>query len=113
MVVDRYSQPDLKEEPDFAEERTYQIRGRASAGANETSDLIETEQVLDDSAALASVQESTRLLAAETIDGAGDEEAEKDSAENHTLDMHPERSIPRLKHADFARLFSNLRRNAQ
>ncbi len=115
VVVDRYSRSDVEPEPAPTEDPTYQIRAEEPSDvkgddllpepveASLEEEAVSTPAELPDTAALeVGLQETD---ASEEVDG--------QSIGTRTLDIHPEDAIPKLKHKDFARLFSNLRHTAQ
>lgn len=106
VVIDRYSQPDIKREDESTED---------PLNANESCiPPAEPKDTSHDSEEFVFEDESSRVSVAEASEEIAEaEDPEDNSIEKHTLDMHPDRSVPKLKHADFARLFSNLRRTAQ
>ena len=114
MVVDRYSRSDAELEKDVSEEVAHPLRAEAQSDEYEENDLLETVEAPQDLQDDVPVVESSEALPLEALDqGIPLEEADDRLVGNHTLDIHPEESVPKLKHADFARLFSNLRRTAQ
>lgn len=114
VVVDRYSQTDTQPEAPSPKEHTYQLRAEQSFDEHEEDDLVHSVEIGSDEqedAPAAKLLETPSQEAPEQP--AATQETDEQPAENQTLDIHPEQSIPKLKHADFARLFSNLRRTAQ
>lgn len=114
VVVDRYSRTEVEAETAPAEQQTYQLRAEASSREQEGNFAMSAETPLAGEAAPLST-ETPDTPAFEEFDRQVAEQAETDdqSVEPQTLDIHSEESVPKLKHADFARLFSNLRRTAQ
>ncbi len=115
VVVDRYSQTDAEPEAAPLEEQTYQVRTVEPTPVQTDDDLeqsVETPIEVKADTAPAELPETAAIEALEQ-QVAEPEEADDRSTETQTLDMHSERSVPKLKHKDFARLFSNLRRAAQ
>ncbi len=118
VVVDRYSRTEIEaetapvEQP--VEQPAYPLRAEASgreqeddlAAASETPLVAEAEPLLTESSDTPVPEEPDQQVAEQ-------EKADDPSSERQTLDIHSEEPIPKLKHADFARLFSNLRRTAQ
>ncbi len=114
VVVDRYSQPDIQSEALSPDEPTYELRAEAPIDAREENDLAHSVEVgCDEQEDVAAAEALETSPPAAPEQPAAVLESDEQSVENRTLDIHPEQSIPKLKHADFARLFSNLRRTAQ
>jgi type II secretory pathway predicted ATPase ExeA len=115
VVVDRYSRTEAEAESAPTEEPTYEIREEESPQVQADDDSARTiETPLDIQAdGLSAETPDTPAIEALEEQVAEQEEADARSTESHTLDIHTDRVIPKLKHKDFARLFSNLRRTAQ
>lgn len=114
VVVDRYSQTDIQPEASSPEEHTYQLRAERPFDGHEENDLLHSVEIGCDEQEDAPAAEAPEIPTQEAPEQpAAVLETDERATENHTLDIHSESSIPKLKHADFARLFSNLRRTAQ
>lgn len=115
VVVDRYSQTDVQSEASMPEGDTYQLREGQPSDGHEEDEVLHTVEIACDGQDDVSAAEfaDTAVPEASEQASAEPEDADEQVAACHTLDVHREESIPKLKHADFARLFSNLRRNAQ
>jgi type II secretory pathway predicted ATPase ExeA len=115
LIVDRYSRTDSEEEEASIGEPTYLIRTEELHRIRDDGDLA---QAMDTPATLGTdtpTPESPDIptLQASEQQVVDQEEVDLQSTETHTLDIHSKPPVPKLKHADFARLFSNLRRTAQ
>ena len=114
-VVDRYSRSRASEP-----EQTYRVRSdeetldtepAAEVHSFETPMVAEAE--VAETEASGTVEPEPIVAEEEVSEAEVAELAAEESEEARTLDMRSESPVPKLKHADFARLFSNLRRTAQ
>lgn len=114
VVVDRYSKADLDDDSRLTDKPTMPAHSHAAARAA----LDGEAEPASDAPAAARADTSTAdpnatgLKPADPL-VAGQEKADEPPTEVHTLGIHPKPPLPKLKPADFARLFSNLRRTAQ
>lgn len=115
VVADRYSRAEVEPEPAPAENRTYRVRREEPTQVPEDDIPDQAVKATFDVEADAPLAERPDVAAPEAFEQkvAEQKETDEEPAETHTLDLHSEGSVPKLKHADFARLFSNLRRTAQ
>ena len=114
VVVDRYSQADATLVDGPSKDQTYRLQAEGAADLTEGNEEVQAIELAAEEAEDAPAAELPDMPAAEPVEASDGPETDDQQAEqSHTLDMHPERSIPKLKHSDFARLFSNLRRSAQ
>jgi hypothetical protein len=112
-VVDRYSRSRESESEQTyrvrSEEETLDTEPAAEMKSFEAPMVAEAEAaVVDEPEPIVAEEEASEPEVAEVAELAAEE-----PAETHTLDMRSDGPVPKLKHADFARLFSNLRRTAQ
>ena len=114
VVVDRYSQTDTSQDDVAPEQHTYQVRAEEPGNEQVSDDLVRAVETPLEPNRSEPAAKSSPAPTLETPERTNEPDvAAEQSEENHTLDLHPEKSVPKLKHAEFARLFSNLRRTAQ
>ncbi len=108
IVVDRYARTEAEVAP--GQELAYKFRTEEPAQLREEESPLVKTAVGD-----GTIAGFPAVATGETPEpeSCAEEEADGLSGEVHTVEMHVKPPIPKLKHADFARLFSNLRRTAQ
>jgi hypothetical protein len=130
IVADRYTQPDADQpassgdRPASAAERAEPSVERGVAQATHSFEVGEALEISSCGPAVATVPAASspagQVFAGHdkiAADQAGHDKvshkADQPSEATDTLDIRCNRPLPHLKHSDFARLFSNLRRRAQ
>ncbi len=114
-VVDRYTRADFEEETASFDEPARPVRIENPLRAQ---DDVQVRPAIDSPAAAETTANSPRSPGSPTPQTAeqpvaAEAKVDETSREIHTLGIHSKPPVPKLKHADFARLFSNLRRTAQ